>query len=141
MNKNGFTLVELLATIFILAIVIIIAYPVYTSVSKSVRESNLETTKVMLINSMLDYGNKYLIDEIKPSGNTCSNNNCCKYYPIDYLISYGIFQSNNNEILNPVTNKPLTGYIKLSYNTSKFVLEGQYEENDNNAGNCEVIEL
>ncbi len=140
MNKNGFTLVELLASILILGIVIVIAFPVYSNVARSVKESSLETTKVMLKNTMLDYGNKYLIDDVKPAGNNCSNNSCCKYYSIDYILNYGIFKANDNTIMNPVTNEKLGGYIKLSYNTQRFILEGEYKENNSDHGNCEVID-
>ena len=125
--KNGFTLVELLAVIVILSILIIIAIPTYNSVSDSIKKSNLETTKSMLENAMLVYGNKYLIDVIKPANENCSTaRNCCKYYSISYIKNNNIFKTTDNSIKDATTNKELEGYIKLSYNKNKYVLEAEH---------------
>ena len=50
-KKNGFTLVELLAVIVILAVILVIAMPKISDVIKKTRLSSLETTTKMIINS------------------------------------------------------------------------------------------
>ena len=50
-KKNGFTLVELLAVIVILAVILVIAMPKISEVIKKTRLSSLEATTKMIINS------------------------------------------------------------------------------------------
>lgn len=137
--KKGFTLVELLAVVAIIGLLIVIVMPVYNNIAKDVRETNLESTKKIITDTMLNYANKNVIDDIKPANNNCSNGTCCKYYSISYIVNNGIFQTSNGEVINPVTNEPLEGYIKLSYNTSKHLLEAEYVDNAIAAGACEVM--
>ena len=138
--KNGFTLTELLAVIIILSILMIIAIPTYNKVASDIKETNNDfKNKKILANTMLNYANKNLIDDIKPAGNNCSTSNCCKYYSIDYIIRNNIFTASNGTVKNAVTNDELTGYIKVSYDTSKYALVAEYVENENSVGNCEVI--
>ena len=85
MNKKGFTLVELIAVIVILGMIIIIAYPAYINIANDMKKSNFENTTKILANTVLNYANKYDIDNIKPANNTCSNNNCCIYYSIEFI--------------------------------------------------------
>ena len=133
--KNGFTLTELLAVLVLLSILMIIAIPTYNKITNDIKKANLESTITMLENTMLNYANKYLIDDIKPAGNNCLNGNCCKYYSVSYIKNNNIFEGS---ITNPVTNQELTGYIKLSYDISSYILNSEYQENSDSHGNCEV---
>lgn len=139
MNK-GFTLVELLVVMVILSIIIIIAIPAYNDIADNVRKSNLETIKEMVKNTTINYATKHMLDDIKPSNNDCSDGSCCKYLSIRHIVEEDIFHSNDRRIINPVTNNDLEGYIKLTYNTKKYVIDGTYVENTDDNGNCEVIE-
>ena len=49
MKKNGFTLVELLAVIAILAIILVIAYPLITGVIESSRKKTLVASAQMVV--------------------------------------------------------------------------------------------
>ena len=125
--KKGFTLTELLAVIVILSILVIITIPIYNKVSNDIKESNLDNTKEMVANTMLNYANKYLLDVIKPAANKCSTaSSCCKYYSINYIKNNHIFETSNGKITNAVTNSELTGYIKVYYNTTTLSLESEY---------------
>ena len=137
MNK-GFTLVELLSVILVLGIVIIIAIPSYLNITNNIKNSNLENIKKMVSTSMLNYANKYYLDDIKPANNTCSTNNCCVYYSIRYIKENNIFQTTDGSIINPVTNLDLDGYVKVSYDTSNLELLAEFKDNDNDKGNCLV---
>ena len=125
--KKGFTLTELLAVIVIISVLIIITIPVYNKISSDIKESNLENTKEMVANTMLNYANKYLIDVIKPAANKCSTaSSCCKYYSINYIKNNHIFETSNGKITNAVTNSELTGYVKVYYNVETLSLEAVY---------------
>jgi prepilin-type N-terminal cleavage/methylation domain-containing protein len=139
--KNGFTLTELLAVIVILSILMLIAIPAYNDVAEDVKRVNLESMKTTLVNTVLDYANKNLIDDIKPSNNDCSSGNCCKYYSIEYIKNNNIFQTSDKEksFINPVTNQELEGYVKLTYDTTNYALVGEYTENADNK-KCEVLD-
>ena len=136
--KKGFTLTELLAVIVILSILTIIAIPTYQKIAEDVRKSNLETMKSIISSTMLGYANKYLIDEIKPANKNCTDG-CCKYYSVEYIVNNNIYVTTKEKnIINPVTNQKLEGYIKVSYNIDKYQLESEYIENiPNNCDNGE----
>lgn len=69
MKKNGFTLVELIAVIVIMAILLTIAVPNIIGISKKIRK-DMYCSKIEDIEAAAKlYGNDY-IDEIEKSGNT-----------------------------------------------------------------------
>lgn len=138
--KNGFTLVELLVVMVILSIIVIITIPAYNNIAESVRQSNLKTIKEMVTNTAVNYATKHMLDDIKPSNNDCSDGSCCKYLSINHIVEEKIFHSTDGTIINPVTNEELEGYIKLTYDTTKYVITGTYVETTEGAGNCEVID-
>ena len=134
MNKKGFTIVELLAAISILAILIIIAIPSYNKVSEDTKKASLENKKNAIKSAMLNYANKNLLDEIKPEGNTCNpekSEKCCVAYSINYILNNNIYytdekKDNNKVIYNPQTNEILGGYIEVYFNTNKKILTALY---------------
>ena len=141
MKKNGFTLVELLAVIVLLGILMVITIPVINNTAQKVRESNFETLKSTLGTTMIKYASEYYIDDIKPGGNICDNNNCCAYFDIDYIAEYNIYQSTNGKIINPLTGQQLQGYIKVSYDVDNLDLVAEYKENADGIGYCLKIYL
>jgi prepilin-type N-terminal cleavage/methylation domain-containing protein len=150
MNEKGFTLVELLAALSILAILVIIAVPAFNTVNNQTRSASLENRKKAITQAMLNYANKYLIDEIKPENKTCTYSadngyECCETFSINYMILNGIYFSglNNNAEVNPITNKNLEGYVAVYYDSSKFALDAKFvmkeEDDDVNKQNLENI--
>ena len=139
--KKGFTLVEVLAVILILGSLAIIAIPSYMGASNSVKSNNLKSIKTMISTTMLNYANQNYIDEIKPSNNTCSSNNCCKYYSVDFIKENNIFQTTNGNITNPVTGDDLDGYVKISYDTTRLELIAEFKDDDSDIGNCEKVDI
>lgn len=138
MKNNGFTMVELLATITILAIIIVLAVPAVNSVSESIRESNKKSLISAIEKSLISYINStsdadYSIDSIKPENKFCTKSDPCKKgYSISKLVADGIYDNNGKEVIDPTTNKKLEGCIYIKYNIEKHTLESEYSENNCN---------
>ena len=131
MNK-GFTMVELLAAIVILAGIMIIAVPAYGEVSATIKQTSLENKEKAITTSMLNFANKHLIDDIKTENNDCSvANSCCRDYDLyKFVTEYGIYTAeDNNSITNPVTNGKLTGCIRVIYDVNTYSLKANFIEN------------
>ena len=140
--KKGFTITELLAVLVIISILIIVMFPTYINTSNSIKESNLENIKSIISKTMLEYANKHYIDEIKPSISKCSDQApCCMYFSINFIKEKDIFQTTNGDIIDPVTNKSLEGYIKVTYNINRYLLEAEYAEDLSTCGKCKYADV
>ena len=80
-KKNGFTLVELLAVIVILAVILIIAMPKISDVIKNSKESSLETT-AKLIASQAE--KKYTENQVLDGSSTIKCSDVAKISDADY---------------------------------------------------------
>lgn len=132
MNK-GFTMVELLTVIIILAGIMIIAVPSYTSVSQNIKEKSLKNKADVITDSTLRFAKLHLIDDIKPAGNTCTlEKNCCKYYDLyKFVLEYGLYTSEDEDdegsiVINPVTNTKLNGVVRIYYDKETLDLKGEF---------------
>ena len=119
MKNKGFTLVELLAVIVVLsiisAIVVLRVMDVYNDRTvidyDNLKDLIEENTKTMVETSHT------MADKIDKSINTTGNeSNAC-------LLDYQVLVNNNymdNDLKNPITKEPLTGYIKITLNRENF---------------------
>jgi hypothetical protein len=134
-----------------MSLIAIIAIPAYTNVSKNIKKSSLENKEKVISKQMLKYANQYLIDDIKPDNENCSDQkNCCKNYDLyDYIVKNDIYaietiiKENNVDksvIINPMTNKVLYGYVQIKYNKNKYNLEAEFYEGTGLAFNNGVAE-
>lgn len=122
MNK-GFTIVELLAAIAIMALIIIISVPAYEGISKTIKKSNYESKKSMMEKATLSYVNKYHKDLVFNG----SNKPVC--YSIKYLIEHNVFSADNkneNTMSDPENGGNLSGYLKASYEEENFEVKVEY---------------
>lgn len=120
MKNKGFTLVELLAVLVILAILLVIAIPSYINVFSDIKRDSFISKVSELETAALKYGSS-IKDEIKTS--------TCKDITIEELIKNGLINSDSqyrNEILNPTTNKPLTGKIMICYSNANLDIVANY---------------
>lgn len=113
LNRKGFTLVELLATIAILAIVMGIATFSITAIIKNSKEKNYQ----LLITNIKDAAETYY-QECKYSNNTgitCSKNNTdgSLKTTLGELLTYGYLKGNDTEGKNVITN-PQKNNIDIS---------------------------
>lgn len=140
MNNKGFTLVELLAALTIISILVIIAVPSYNKVSSDTKKTSLENKQKAITTAMLNYANKYYIDDIKKEDNnggiSCLNKGCCKSYSVKYIVTNGIYYTSEKikdesgteykTEINPVTGEELTGYVAIYYDTNNFKLAATF---------------
>lgn len=144
MNNKGFTMVELLSVMVILAIIMIIAIPTYSKVAANIKQSNYDNKTNVISKAMLRYANKYLLDDIKPDGNNCNiSSSCCKRYELySYIVTNSIYDAEENgEIINPLNNGKLKGYVEVTYNKESYDLTASFKESDttnfvNGVGSC-----
>lgn len=145
MNK-GFTLVELIAVITILALLVIITTPAYDSISKNIKTRNYESKKSTIKSETLKYIEKYLKSEIY-SGE--SDKGKAKCFTVKYLIQSGIISSDSDEeeyILNDITNTQHSGntvFLKViyDYKNLKLVALTEGEEKVIDATNNEIFKF
>jgi len=97
MNNKGFTLMELLAVIIILALLSLL---VGTSVTSVLRNSKLKLydTQIKLIETAVDAWKSDNIYKLPEPGN-------CAYITLGDLKAYGLLEENLN---NPKTNEPFS---------------------------------
>lgn len=110
MNKNGFTLVELLAIIVIIAVVMIIAAPNISRQIKQEEEENKNVLKSKIENASKLYAAKYYANELV----ACDENNCDIKFTLDDLEKDGLIDL--KEECKDVFDK----YIKISYESGKI---------------------
>ncbi len=128
MNKRGFTLIELIATIVILALIFAIAVPSINNVVKTIRESQRRN----MISNIEVAAAKYAFD----TGETIIFAND--------LVEAGYLDSDEEDgtINDPVTNKRLNCYLiemekKGNYYEAKFIDGMDYDVN----GTCDKNKL
>ena len=131
MNKNGFTLVELIAVIVILGLLALIANSSVINVVKN-SKSDLYNTQLKLIESAAESWGNDNLDKLPNDGE-------CKYLTLANLKNYGLMEE---KILNPKTNKEFSDdlYIKITSKiNSSGVLKTSYKVDDNVNGCTEAL--
>lgn len=121
--KQGFTLVELLATIAIMALVIVISVPAYEGISNTIKTNSLNSKKSMLVNSTKSYIDKYHKDEVKIDGSDC----IC--FTIKYLIDNNIVSPDNKNddgLEDSLNGGNLSGNVCAWYDINNFDIQVQY---------------
>jgi len=104
MKNKGFTLVELLAVVALLAIVAAIAFPF---IQDSINESRENTYKEQV--RTIEYAAKRWATD-----NTYELNKETTYKSISFLKQKGYLAS-NKEILDPRDNSEMKGCVKITY--------------------------
>lgn len=128
MKKKGFTLVELLATIAILAVLISLSLVVYNRVKENVLNQELENTVSYIETQAKNYANDTNITVISVE---------------DLILAGYVEPDDETDIYNPVTNESLNCYIvKSTYEDGKFtsVLELSEENYIGENGKCTPYE-
>lgn len=134
LNKKGFTLVELIATIVVLALVVSISAYAITNIINSAKEKNYD----LLIKNIKDASETYY-QECKykysnNSGITCNDN-----VTLQDLVNYGYLKGNGTKdnkmvIVNPKDNINIGECsIAIKYENGKLTIT---KEKKTNNGSC-----
>lgn len=125
MNNKGFTLIELIGVIVLLAVIATIATPIVQSSINTAREKTLKENKRVVV----DAAKRYLIDEEgtddddnvfnklknEESEETEEDKITCIYISVKFLKTQG-YLSSKQKIVDPTNNNnPLEGNVKITY--------------------------
>ena len=123
LNKKGFTLVELIATIVVLALVVSISAYAITNIINSAKEKNYK----LLIKNIKDASETYY-QECKYSNNTGIK--CKDTVKLQELVNYGYLKGNGStkdnkmKIFNPKDNVDIGACcIAVKYEDGKLTIE------------------
>lgn len=123
--KRGFTVVELLASLIIMSLIIIIAFPMFNGISDKINEQNYNSKITMMTKSTKAFVDRYHKDLVF-DGNI---KEIC--YTINYLIEKNVFTSDNKEeieIKDPIHGGNLNGYLVATYDITEYEVVVNYKE-------------
>lgn len=122
MKKNGFTLVEILAVLIILALLIALSIPAYINVFNSIKRDNFNA-KVTEIETAANKMGEKIKDEVKDAGRTCMNSNISELIKKGYLLSESEYE---DVIYSPTDNTAMLGDVKVCYCPTTYDLQSYY---------------
>lgn len=141
MNNKGFTLVELLASLTILAIISIL---MTTSVQHSVtnvKTKNYETLKEMIVEATINYINSsndeyFSLDKIKPENAECNViTDCQKEFTLADILDKNIYYTNEKDkdgnltLISPKDNEDMRNkVIIIYYDKNEYTIKGMFKE-------------
>src|SRR5574344_1149004 len=117
-NKRGFTLVELLGLIVILAVIAAITIPTVTGIIKKNKEKAYNAT----VATIIDASKKWSSDNSSMVSDTGDS-----YVRLATLTEGYIDQ---DELINPITNNTMDGCVKISHSDTYNQYEYSYETKD-----------
>ena len=141
MNKKGFTLVELMASLVILSLISVLMFSTIQTSSNNVKKKNYENIKKMIIESTISYivnssKEDYSLDKIKGTNNKCNEIlECAHEYSVGDILKENIYYSstkNSNDeltIINPITGEGMRNKkFLIYYDTETYSLKGVFYE-------------
>ena len=128
-NKKGFTLVELMAVIVILAILVAIAIPIYINITKGIKEKNYESKKTSIELSAIKYATENDLTSHEITLSLLAVNN---YYSFDKYIDDApyVFISNPNDEKENLACRVIEISVKNNEYSAEFT----------NTENCELAQ-
>lgn len=149
MNNKGFTLVELLATIVLLAVITTIAVPSIMGISNNVKKNMLDTKKNLMKENAKLYGEDNLTDlassskNLKRNGDYTTPRYSCQVLTIGSLVSDGYITLDEDDeeagkVINPVDNSDMSNIKIIIYYKNKRVVAAYEKEKEKNASGNEV---
>ncbi len=130
MNRNAFTLSELLAVIAIMGILSIMLIPSIINIRKDYLQKTYESRKKLIGNAALDWASDNLVNVPANVPDSCNNTvNCsegcssaCACTTVGYLIANGYLSGsdeNKTVMTNPLTNESINNNsVCVRYDTN-----------------------
>ena len=132
MKKNGFTLVELLAVIVILAIIMVMVTINVAYFSNKRKEDDYEKMKTLIVENTKQLLETGYIDEVDSAISNSSSKSCIINY--SNLVSRNLM---NDDTKNPINNKPLsTTCVKIMIDENTYKYNYTFLENCSGIPNC-----
>ena len=141
MNKKGFTLVELMASLVILSLISVLMFSTIQTSSNNVKKKNYENIKKMIIESTISYivnssKEDYSLDKIKGTNNKCNEIlECAHEYSVGDILDKNIYYSSTKNsngqitVLNPITGEGMRNKkFLIYYDTETYSLKGVFYE-------------
>ncbi len=135
-KKNGFTLIELIATIALLAVIAVIAFVSISRVMKKAQEKNCNTLVDNIITATSEYVSDNRYNQEFINNYNVDNNTRYKRIAVNLLVDKHYL---NNELVNPYTKEVIdasnvfvTIYLNKDYTMHAAILE------DNELQNCNL---
>ena len=127
MNRKGFTLVELLATLVILGIVVSIGGVAITKTISNSKQKNYDTLVANIKSAVEEYYQECQYGRIQGQDYSyCKTNNDDTVYIIgaSVLLAHGYINPNaDNMLINPKDEEKKVCKIKYKYNSSAYKIE------------------
>lgn len=127
MKRNGFTLVEILAVLIILALLIALSIPAYINVFNSIKRDNYHA-KVTEVETAANKMGEKIKDEVKNAGRGCMHTNISELINKGYLLSESDY---DNVIYKPTDNTAMLGDILVCYCSTSYNVQSYYVEDFN----------
>lgn len=140
MNKKGFTLVELMASLVILSLISVLMFSTIQTSSNNVKKKNYENIKKMIIESTISYivnssKEGYSLDNIKGTNKCNEILDCAREYSVGDILDKNIYYSSTKNsddkltILNPITGEGMRNKkFLIYYDTETYSLKGVFYE-------------
>lgn len=141
MNNKGFTLVELLASLTILAIISIFMTTTVQYSVTNVKTKNYETLKKMIVEATINYINSsndeyFSLDNIKPEKSECNKTtDCLKEFTIGDILDKNIYYTNEKDkdgnltLISPKDNEDMRNKtIIIYYDKNEYTIKGMFKE-------------
>lgn len=141
MNNKGFTLVELLASLTILAIISILMTTTVQYSVTNVKTKNYETLKKMIVEATINYINSsndeyFSLDNIKPEKFECNKTtDCLKEFTIGDILDKNIYYTNEKDkdgnltLISPKDNEDMRNKtIIIYYDKNEYTIKGMFKE-------------
>lgn len=131
MKNRGFTLVELIAVIAILAVILLLSFGVFNSVQKSILESQYNNLIIDIEAKAEDYARDIGTTDVL-------------YINVEFLITNGYIQADDdNYIYDPRNNSIMNCYkIHIMFSDGQYITDFLEDKNDLNEYNtCDTEEL
>ena len=125
MNRKGFTLIEVITSIALLALLAILITPNLISMRKDMLQKTYESRVSLIEYAALDYANDNL-DKVPVSLNTSNPNSSCLTVTVGELIeSEYLSGSDDNKtvMVNPLTNENMNSKVVCVRYNSNEILE------------------
>lgn len=141
MDRRGFTLIELIVSISIIALLTVIMVPIVQNATARVKYQSYKNLQNLMMQATIDYLNHsadedFSIDSIKPVDKNCEDiRDCSIRFSVGTILDKNIYYTNEKDsegkltVINPTNGKSMRERtFTIYYDTVTFSLKGIFSE-------------